>query len=147
MPAQATKPAILTSNHFEVKIPSLNLDVGLFTDAQGLNGTVDVLEYPEGGNNGFVHKLPTRVKYSNLTLKQGLIDKSALLAWFQKVSVSGAEAVDMSLTLYDADGDQILTWSFAGAYPVKWSVVDLGAGANAPLVESLEIAHQGIQAV
>jgi phage tail-like protein len=125
-----------------VKIPSLNIQVGYFIQVQGLSAQVDVMEYPEGGRNDYVHKLPTRIKHTNLTLKRGLTKEGALLEWLKKTVVK-AEPAEMSLTLCDYEGQPIQTWSFAAAYPVKWTGPDANAGGNDMMTETLEIAHQG----
>src|SRR5262249_9697576 len=83
-------------------------------------------------------------KQGNITLKRGLTKEPALLAWLQK-SVVKAELTNMSLTLYDSAGKKVQAWSFAGAYPVKWTASDPNAGGNEIMTESLEIAHSGIQ--
>jgi phage tail-like protein len=129
-------------SHFEVKIPSLEIQVGFFTQVQGLSSQVDVMEYPEGGRNDYVHKLPTRIKHTNLTLKRGVTKEGALLDWLHKTVVK-AEPAEMSLTLCDSEGKPLQTWSFAGAYPVKWTGPDANAGGNEIMTESLEIAHLG----
>lgn len=129
--------------HFEVKLPSLHVKVGFFTQVQGMSATVDVLEYMEGGVNDHVHKLPSRIKQGNLTLKRGLTSEGALLAWFQK-SVVKADPTDMSLTLYDSGGQRVQSWSFAQAYPVKWTASDLNAGGTEIMTETLEIAYSGM---
>jgi phage tail-like protein len=140
--ASPDRTILFHQSHFEVKIPSLDVQVGFFTQVQGLSAQVDVLEYPEGGRNDFVHKLPTRIKHTNLTLKRGLTKEGALLSWFQKTVVK-AEPTNMSLTLYDSEGQKVQAWSFSGAYPVKWTGPDANAGGNDMMTESLEIAHQG----
>lgn len=143
MPAAPSDKTILFhQSRFEVKITNLELQVGFFTQVQGLSAQVDVMEYPEGGRNDYVHKLPTRIKHTNLTLKRGLTKEAALLTWFQK-SVVEAKPTNMSLTLYDSEGEKVQAWSFAGAYPVKWTGPDANAGGNDIMTESLEIAHQG----
>src|SRR6476660_9693810 len=110
--------------NFEVTIPALtSLQVGFFTQATGLSMQSDVLEYLEGGRNDMVHKLPSRVKQGNITLKRGLTKEPALLAWLKK-SVVKAEPTNMSLTLYDSTGQKVQSWSFAQAYPVKWTASD-----------------------
>ena len=129
-------------SRFEVKIPSLDIEVGFFTQVQGLSAQVDVLEYPEGGLNDYVHKLPTRIKHTNLTLKKGLTTEGGMLEWLVKTVVN-AEPAEMTLTLCDYEGKPIRIWSFAGAYPVKWTGPDANAGGNEMMTESLEIAHQG----
>jgi phage tail-like protein len=140
--ASPDRSLLYHQSHFEVKIPSLDIQVGFFTQVQGLSAQVDVLEYPEGGLNDYVHKLPTRIKHTNLTLKRGLTKEGALLAWLHKTVVK-AEPANMSLTLFDSEGRKIQAWSFAGAYPVKWTGPDANAGGNEIMTESLEIAHQG----
>jgi phage tail-like protein len=129
--------------HFEVKVPTLSVQVGFYTQVQGLSAQVDVMEYPEGGRNDYVHKLPTRIKYNNLTLKRGLTNEGALLAWFQKTVIE-AEPTNVSLTLYDSEGNQVRAWSFDNAYPVKWTGPDANAGGTEMMTETLEIAHHGI---
>jgi phage tail-like protein len=136
------KDILFHQSHFEVKIPSLDIQVGYFTQVQGLSAQVDVMEYPEGGRNDYVHKLPTRIKHTNLTLKRGLTTEGALLEWLKKTVVK-AEPAEMSLTLCDYEGKPLQTWSFAGAYPVKWTGPDANAGGNDIMTETLEIAHQG----
>ena len=55
-----------------MQIPGLNLKVGYFTQITGFSAQLDVLEYPEGGVNDYVHRLPTRIKQGNITLKRGV---------------------------------------------------------------------------
>jgi phage tail-like protein len=130
---------------FEIKVPYLDgkAQVGFFTQVQGVSAQVDVLEYPEGGRNDMIHKLPSRIKQGNITLKRGMTREASLLAWVQK-SVVKAEPTNMSLTLYDSTLTKVQTWSFAQAYPVKWTVADANAGGNEIMTETLEIAHSGI---
>jgi phage tail-like protein len=140
--ASPNKDILFHQSHFEVSIPSLKIQVGYFTQVQGLSAQVDVMEYPEGGRNDYVHKLPTRIKHTNLTLKRGLTTEGALLEWLKK-TVTELKPAEMSLTLCDYEGQPIRIWSFAGAYPVKWTGPDANAGGNEMMTETLEIAHQG----
>jgi phage tail-like protein len=127
-----------------VTIPALNsLQVGFFTQATGLSLQIDALEYPEGGRNDMVHKLPSRVKQSNITLKRGLTGEEAMLVWF-KATVTAVNPTDLAITLYDSAGHPQRAWSFAQAYPVKWTVSDFNAGGSEVMTETLEIAHQGM---
>ena len=59
--------------HFKVEIQGLTVKLGFFAAVTGFSSQVDVLEYPEGGQNTFVHRLPSRVKQGNVTLKRGVI--------------------------------------------------------------------------
>jgi len=139
-----TNPPIQHAKAFNVTIPTLTLEVGLFTQISGLSSQVDVMEYPEGGVNTFVHRLPSRIKQGNVTLKRGVTTEKALLTWFQS-SVIKAQPNDLSITILDEAGSPVQTWSFRNAYPVKWTGSDLNAGGNEFMTQSLEIAHSGMK--
>jgi phage tail-like protein len=139
-----TNPPIQHAKAFNVTIPSLTLEVGLFTQVTGLSAQVDVMEYPEGGVNTFVHRLPSRIKQGNVTLKRGITKESALFTWFQSTVVK-AQPSDLSVTVLDEAGNTVQTWSFRSAYPVKWTGSDLNAGGNEFMTQSLEIAHSGMK--
>lgn len=139
-----TNPPIQHAKAFSVTIPTLTLEVGLFTQVTGLSSQVDVMEYPEGGVNTFVHRLPSRIKQGNVTLKRGVTTEKALYTWFQS-SVIKAQPNDLSITILDETGATVQTWSFSNAYPVKWTGSDLNAGGNEFMTQSLEIAHSGMK--
>jgi phage tail-like protein len=146
MPSIAKEPLpnVRHGRNFEVKIPGLNLKVGYFTQITGFSAQLDVLEYPEGGVNDFVHRLPSRIKQGNITLKRGVTGERALMRWFTE-TVLKANPQDLSVTMYDSLGVPLQTWAFRNAYPVKWSSSDLNAGGTEFLTESLEIAHNGLK--
>src|SRR5260370_4035739 len=52
---------------------ALNYVVAGFSECTGLDATLEVMEYKEGGVNDHVHKLPTRASHSNITLKRGIL--------------------------------------------------------------------------
>ncbi|MBE2319162.1 phage tail protein [Solirubrobacter sp. CPCC 204708] len=139
-----TNPPVQHAKAFSVSIPSLTLEVGLFTQVTGLSAQVDVMEYPEGGINTFVHRLPTRIKQGNITLKRGVTKEKALIEWFQK-SVVKVQPTDLSINVLDELGNTVQSWSFRNAYPVKWTGSDLNAGGNEFMTQSLEVAHSGMK--
>ncbi|HET6547124.1 MAG TPA: phage tail protein [Solirubrobacter sp.] len=143
--ARATEadPPVIHAKYFSVEIPTLTLALGFFTQVSGFSAQVDVLEYPEGGVNNFVHRLPTRIKQGNITLKRGITKEAALLEWFEKTVVK-VEPANLSITILDFEGHKLQAWSFRNAYPVKWSGTDLNAGGSEFLTQSLEIAHNGM---
>ena len=53
---------------------------GAFTDVGGMDTTIEITEFPEGGHRHH-KKLPGKVKYSNITLKYGLTDDRFLYDW------------------------------------------------------------------
>jgi phage tail-like protein len=121
----------------------LGLTLGTFTAVRGLEATVDVLEYREGGVNDVVHRLPGATTYPNLILTNGLTS-DAVVGWFAKTRL-GAERHTMTLTFLDASGDAVRAWSFAEAFPVRWSGPALSASDTTIAGEELEVAHGGMK--
>jgi phage tail-like protein len=139
----STTPPVHHSALFKVKFQGLEVKESYFASVTGFSSQTDVLEYPEGGQNTFVHRLPTRVKQGNITLKRGVVPDSALLDWYQK-SVVQAEPVTLVLTLLDTSMKPVRVWNFTNAYPIKWTSGDLNAASTEILTESLEVAHSGM---
>jgi phage tail-like protein len=131
----------LSTYVFVVKIPDVDT-IGFFSHCSGLELAVDVYEYHEGGNNDFVHRLPGGVHYPNLLLSRGLTDEDALLRWFY-ATPSQPQRKEMTLTLQGAGMERV--WTFADAYPVRWTGPQLTAGDPSLATETLEIAHTGMK--
>lgn len=116
-----------------------------FTDCSGLEASIEVFEYKEGGQNSFTHKLPGRRTYSNVTLKQGLGMSRALWNWIDGVVTKkdkAAQRKNISIILYNAAAIEIYRWNLIGAYPVKWSGPTFGTQESSTIFESVEIAFQ-----
>ena len=137
-------PPVHNSKNFTVEFQGLSVQLGYFTQVSGFSSQVDVMEYAEGGQNMFVHRLPSRVKQGNITLKRGVItSEHALLDWYNKTVVQ-VQPVTLVITLTDSEDNPIKVWNFANAYPVKWTGTDVNASSTEFATESLEIAHSGM---
>ncbi len=139
--------------HYVVlEIPNITQNssfLGIFKGLTGLDVSFDVLEYREGGNNDFVHRLPGRMIYPNLTLSWGLVNDEALLQWFMQTHTQ-AQTQEITLTLTTSAGGQTNNarkFAFTDAFPVRWSGPQLQATAADPETwgETLEIAHSGLK--
>jgi phage tail-like protein len=140
-----SEPAI--GYRFKVEIEGR--DLGVFTKVDGLGAKYDVLTVKEGGENGFVHKLPGRIEYDDLKLTRPVDAASGeLAAWFtgyqnavrrqQRLQLATA-----SISAYDGDDKVVATWSLRGVFPVRYSGPSFEAGASKVLTETLELSHQG----
>jgi len=117
-----------------------------FRECAGLDSTQDPVEYREGNEKGLtVRKLPTLVKYSNITLKRGITDDADLWNWRKKVVDGKIERQNGSIILLDDTGTETMRWSFREGWPTKWTGADFNATGTDVAIESLEIAHEGIE--
>ncbi|HEU5383687.1 MAG TPA: phage tail protein [Ktedonobacteraceae bacterium] len=117
---------------------------GVFTEISGLQVEMDMMEYQEGGNNGFVYRLPGFTKVSNLTLKRGLAESNEFYTWLADVSGGKLKRRHVTVVMYDASGTKLRSWNFINAYPVKWVGPQLRASDNTAAIETLELAHEGM---
>jgi phage tail-like protein len=103
-----------------------------------------MMEYREGGNNRFVHRLPGFAKFGNLSLKRGIVRKNDFYTWLKKIIDGKFEPKNVSLVMQDTDGTDVLTWNFTNAYPVKWTGSHFHASEAAVAIETLELAYDSM---
>ncbi|GAA4547916.1 phage tail protein [Amycolatopsis samaneae] len=133
---------VLVAFRFVVRVDDLVL--GGFTECGGLQLETEVQDYPEGGQNTYVHKLPGRVKQTNIRLKRGLAGR-ALWEWYARVVDGELVRRNGSVQLTDGTGAVETEWQFSRAYPVKWQGPDLNATQNQVAAETIELAYEGLR--
>ena len=129
------------------------VEIGRFMGISGLEVSVGVEEIQEGGENNYVHKLPGRMTWPNITLKRGITQNDALLAWLNKssgeqFSANGNKLTrsTAAITLMGPGGQRLRSWEFDGAFPVKWKGPDFDVASSDMALEELEITHHGFRA-
>jgi phage tail-like protein len=140
----------LISSHFLLEVDGV--EIGSFSEISGLELTVAVETYAEGGENGYVHRLPGRMSWPNLVFRRGITDSNALFDWMGRTAGAGFEGAGNKLTrstaavtVMGADKKRIRAWEIEGAFPVRWSGPRLSSSSIESLEEELEIAHHGFR--
>jgi phage tail-like protein len=118
---------------------------GGFSECSGIEMSLDVEEYQEGGNNGGSLRFPTRVKWTNLRLKRGMALTDDLWDWHYNFVQGQVVRRDGVVTLLDEQQNPVKTWSFRRGLPVKWTGPSMNATNNQVAIEELEIAHEGLK--
>ncbi|MET0518565.1 MAG: phage tail protein [Burkholderiaceae bacterium] len=134
--------------HFKVEVLGLTpaADDLRFVEVGGLAIEVATEDVPEGGENRFVQRYPGRAKYGDLVLKRGLLKGSKVWDWARQcIEDLDVQPKDVDVTLLNAEHQPLMTWHLVGAFPVKWSVSDLNATANAFVVETLTLAYRNFR--
>jgi phage tail-like protein len=130
---------------FNFAVEIRGLVVGGFSEVSGLQAETEVQEYREGGVNEFIHKRAGPIRYpSNVTLKKGITDSTAMWSWYHDVMRGKIERKNISIVLMDSAGQEQRRWNFRRAYPVKWTGPDLRANNSEVAVETVELAHDGL---
>ena len=118
-------------------------ELGWFNTCEGLGLEVVLEQREEGGNNGFVWQLPTRIKYGNVKLSRPVgRDSAKLTAWLASFA-TGVARHTATITARTNDGEIVASWSLDGVIPVRWSGPQLNLDSPKIATETLELAHHG----
>jgi phage tail-like protein len=120
---------------------------GGFSECTGLEMSLKVEDYNEGGRNGTVLKFPTRVSWSNLTLKRGVGAGSTLWDWHYGFVEGRGKRRDGMIVLLDELRQPHTVWFFRRGLPVKYTGPAMNATQNTVAIEAIEIAHEGLYQV
>lgn len=126
---------------FVVKIDDESL--GAFNSCDGLGCEFVMEQREEGGNNGIIWQLPTRIKYSNVKLSRPVTKDSAKITkWFAGMA-GGIRRKTATIEARTLEGSVITRWSLVDVVPVRWSGPQLSAESPKVAIETLELAHHG----
>ena len=118
-----------------------------FQEASGFDSTIDIIEHREGGENTTMRKFPGLTKYSNIVLKWGITDDRELYDWHRRIVRGDMERKNGSVVLLNLKGEEVVRWNFVRAWPSKWDGPDLNAEGTDAAIETLELAHEGVERV
>jgi phage tail-like protein len=126
-----------------------DIGLGAFNSCEGLGCEVVIEQREEGGNNGFVWQLPTRIKYPNIKLSRPLTkDTETVTKWLAKaVQGGGKRSAEGKKTgiikAMRADGKVVASWGLLDVVPVRWTGPSLNPDSPKVATETLEVAHHG----
>jgi phage tail-like protein len=117
-----------------------------FAEATGINSEMNVIEYREGNDSLVTRKLPGLSKFGNVTLKRGVTQDTDLFNWHKTVMDGDIRRDEsMSIVLLDEKRQEVVRWNLRNAWPTKYNAPDMKANANEIAIESIEIAHEGLE--
>lgn len=125
-----------------------------FQEVSGISAEMQFEEIKEGGENQFVHKVPSRLSYDNLVLKRGLVIwPSEFGTWCKNMlaadtSPGGKNWVELHdinvslLALQKKKSKPIRTWTFVNAKPAKWEISNFNAQESSLALETITFSYQ-----
>jgi phage tail-like protein len=120
-----------------------DIKINRITACDGLTAEYELDEYREGGQAGYVHRLPVRLKHTNVRLTRPIDSDSGIIAaWFSGTQQRPVRRI-AKITAYNGDGAEVATWVLSGAWPVKYTGPTFAATSVLAATEIIEIAHNG----
>lgn len=140
--------------HFNVTFIGLpeaaNLSLG-FQSVSKLQVQTELVSLKEGGENRFLHSLPSSISYDPVVLKKGIVkaENKALLDWCQKAFQSNKKQPikGLSIDVLDEQHKVLLRWHLHHVWPIRWSVGKLNAERGEVLIETLELKYNYFETV
>jgi phage tail-like protein len=131
---------------YNFKLLINNVTEGHFTEVTGLGVKVDRISYREAGNNAIVRAVPGRVTYSSVTLRFGLTSSQELWDWLITAVEGRVSRRNVSIVMLDSSGvSEVLRWNLLNAWPEEWYGAPLDAMSRDLAIETLVLAHEGLQ--
>ena len=126
---------------FEI-LPQFPNDVR-FSEVSGLSVEVEMEAKPEGGEHRFVHNLPVRTKYGDVTLKRGKFLGSGILHWCHTaIDEFKFKPSNVMISLMNSDHIPLYNWYLINAIPKRLEVSNFNAQNNEIVVETLVLSYQ-----
>jgi phage tail-like protein len=116
-----------------------------FEECSGLAASVDIIEYREGGDKrSAARKIPGRARFSNLILKRGITTNRELWQWFREILNGVVDRRNVGVVLLDSQRQPVVRWTLTDAFPAKWEGPLLKGKGTEVAIETLELAHEGL---
>jgi phage tail-like protein len=129
--------------NFLVEIDGIT--VAAFSEVSGLASETDVIEYRAGGKTNTVRKLPGLTRYANIVLRRGVTQDAELWNWRRSVEQGAVDRRNGAIVLLDDDRTPVVRWNFFDGWISKWEGPALNAKGNDVAIETIEIAHEGLE--
>jgi phage tail-like protein len=131
---------------FNFRVELDGIVAGAFSEVSGLDSVTDVIEYRTGDSKTTSSvKLPGLTKYPNIVLKRGITRDLSLWQWRKTVVDGQTERRNGAIILLDESRNEVLRWMFRNGWPAKWEGPDLNAESSEVAIETIEIAHEGLE--
>ncbi|MEO1517071.1 MAG: phage tail protein [Bacteroidota bacterium] len=131
--------------HFSVdfELSSAGQNDFRFQQVNGLSVTVETEEYAEGGENRFIHHLPKRTKYADLSLSRGMFVGSGIIDWCRDaIENFEFQPINITISLLNESHEPLSAWYVVGAFPLEWSVSDFNAEESKLVIEQIKLKYR-----
>jgi len=145
---------------FRVKFGTATAYVAGVSKVSALKRITELVEHREGGDPSCSHKSPGRTKYEAITMERGVTHDRDFEAWANKVwNFGNAQAPDdqrqkeislkdfrrnLTIDVFNEAGQKVISYKVYRAWVSEFTAqADLDANANAVLIQSIKIEHEG----
>ena len=93
-----------------------------------------------------MRKVPGLQKFSNIVLKRGIVSgNNSFFEWLTATRDNPNTRRDLTISLLNEEHNPVAVWRVRRAFPCKYSGPSLRADGNEVAIETLELAHEGLE--
>jgi phage tail-like protein len=132
--------------NFNFRVEIEGVAIAGFSEAELPEGRIAVITYREGTDARTAPRLlPGRVEWGPVVLRRGFTGDPALFQWWSDVLHGTIARRDVAIVLQDEQRNDVARWLVRDAWPQKWDGPDLRGLGNDVAIETLELAHEGVE--
>jgi phage tail-like protein len=120
------------------------LPMASFSEATGLESETAVIEY-RTGDEYLTRKLPGLTRFANIVLRRGITQDRGLWDWRQSIVDGNLDRRNGMIKVLDDQRNEVLRWNFRNGWICKWEGSAFDAKSNEVAIETIEIAHEGLE--
>lgn len=130
--------------HFQVKWDDVVMQ---FQEVTGLDIEAQIIEYRAGDSKEFAPvKMPGLVKTSNVIMKKGVYKgDNKFWDWYAEIKMNTIKRKAVTISLLDETGAPTMVWTLKNAWPTRITGTDMKSDGNEVAIETIEIAHEGLE--
>ena len=143
----------MTDNNYPIPVFHFLVDwggkKGEFTEVSGLGAEVSIIEYRHGLSPQYsTIKMPGQKTFNNITCSRGIFKgDNELFEWWKTINLNQIARRDITISLLDEDHEPVMSWKIFNAWPVKVDGPSLNSRGDEVAIETLEMAHEGLECV
>lgn len=121
---------------------------GAFAECTGLEANMEAKAIKEGGRNYGAAQRAGNTTFPTVVLKRGISVNRNLWQIFNTLAIGTfAPRLQVTINLFDINGNSTLAWQLDRAMPVKYKFADFNAKGVEVGIEELHLVHEGLWSV
>jgi phage tail-like protein len=118
---------------------------GAFSEVSGLEVSLPPIRYRTGSEQITDRQIPGKAEYTNIVCKRGSTGDIRFFNWIVEAINGRVRRTEGAIVLLDENRQEYLRYTFRRGWPTKFTGPTLNATANEVGLDSVEIAHEGLQ--
>ena len=117
-----------------------------FSEVGGLAIEAEAPAFRDGASTGNRDvTMPGLLRFPRLVLKRSVRKSdNEFYGWISTIEFDAVERRDITVSLLDGGNSPVVLWKFRNAFPVKLEYSPLESDNSGPMMEILELAHEGM---